>query len=59
MKNDVEKAEHAKLKKEGKLIAKGVPTKIEEDDEQPPNLEEVTNEQRLKEHENKNKAQKD
>lgn len=59
MKDEIEKAEHAKLKKEGKLIAKGVPTKIEEEDEQPPKLEEVTNEQRLFEHENKNKVQKD
>lgn len=42
--NMKEKAEHAKLEKEGKLIAKGVPTKIEEDDEQPPSLEEVSDE---------------
>jgi len=39
-----EKAEHAKLEKEGKLIANGVPDKIEEDDEQPPMLEEVSDE---------------
>jgi hypothetical protein len=44
------------LEKEGKLIAKGVPDKIEEDDEQPPNLEEVSEEQRKKEYENKTKA---
>ena len=51
-----EKAEHAKLEKEGKLIAKGVPVTIadyekhytemekKDDDEEPPMLEEVSDE---------------
>ena len=53
-----EKAEHARLEKEGKLIAKGVPEKIDESEE-PPVLEEVSQEQLKKENEAKTKAQKD
>jgi hypothetical protein len=49
MGNMKERAEHAKLEKEGKLIAKGVPDKIEDDDEAPPTLEEVSDEQLKKE----------
>lgn len=56
--NMKEKAEHARLEKEGKLIAKGVPEKIDESEE-PPVLEEVSQEQLKKENEAKTKAQKD
>lgn len=59
MANLKEKAEHAQLQRDGKLIAKGVPDKIDDDNDAPPTLEEISEEQRKKEHEAKTKSQKD